>query len=248
MVPGRWQPSGGDGSGSSSGWLPGTSSRSEPAGTGTQESSGINSKQDQLSSLLQHHQHHHHHHHHANNQKSQQQPTPNSLNSLNTDQLSMMHQKMQTNLQNLQQQQQQQQQASIKNDQLNLMLQSCAKKNLDGMSILHPYQQHQLDPNNQKPKCPECGKIYSNNSNLKQHIVNVHTVQTAYISCHVCSKQFKTKQYLQIHLLSMHGIRKRKSYPVYQMQPSISQGSTPQPSPQHPFVAGTSERWSEEKP
>lgn len=246
MVPGRWQPSGGDGSGSSSAWLPGTSSsRSESDGPGTHQTGDVNTKKD----LLQQHQHHH-----ANSQQTQQQATVNSLNSLNNlnnEQLSLMQQK----LQSIQQQQQQQHHGSAKNDQLNLMLQSCAKKKMEGITIINPYQQHQLDPNSQtgKPKCPECGKIYSNNSNLKQHIVNVHTVQTEFISCHICSKQFKTKQYLQIHLLSMHGIRKRKSYPVYQMhQTSISQVITPQQSPQQQqqqsFLSGTSERWSDEKP
>lgn len=248
VVPGRWQPSGGDGSGSSSGWLQATSSsRSEPDGSGTLQIVDANSKKD----LLHHHQQHHHH---ANSQQPQQHANLNSLNSLNNlnnEQLSLMQQK----LQSIQQQQQQPHHGSSKNDQLNIMLQSCAKKKMEAITIINPYQQHQLDPNNQtgKPKCPECGKIYSNNSNLKQHIVNVHTVQTEFISCHICSKPFKTKQYLQIHLLSMHGIRKRKSYPVYQMhQTSISQVITPQQSPQQQqqqsFLSETSERWSDDKP
>ncbi|XP_011158024.1 broad-complex core protein isoforms 1/2/3/4/5 isoform X2 [Solenopsis invicta] len=222
---GRWQPSGGDGSSSSSGWLPGTSSKNEHAGSETYQSGGgHNSKGQDLSSLLQHH-HHQHHHHHATSQQSSQQHTLNALNSLNnlnSEQLTMMHQKLQNNLQSLQQS------TSSKSDQLNLMLQSCAKDKIESMAILHQqshrrYHQQREDPShNGKPKCPECGKIYSNNSNLKQHIVNVHTVQTEYISCHVCNKQFKTKQYLQIHLLSMHGIRKRKTYPLYhQMQPHV---------------------------
>ncbi|KOX69229.1 Protein abrupt [Melipona quadrifasciata] len=214
---GRWQPSGGDGSSSSSGWLPGTSSarNDHTTGSGTYQSGVHNSKGQDLSSLLQ--QHHHHHHLHATSQASQQHAlnalnSLNSLNSLNTEQLTMMHQKLQNNLQTLQQQQQT---ATAKNE-LNLMLQSCAKEKIqESMALFHQqthrrfHQQshaHQTDNANQsgKPKCPECGKIYSNNSNLKQHIVNVHTVQTEYVSCHVCSKQFKTKQYLQIHLLSMH--------------------------------------------
>lgn len=255
MVPGRWQPSGGDGSSSSSGWLPSTSStRNEHAGSGTYQSGGHNSKGQDLSTLLQHHHHQQHHHHHATSQQSSQQHALNalnSLNSLNTEQLTMMHQKLQNNLQSLQQST-----AATKSDQLNLMLQSCAKDKIESMAMLHQqrrYQQHQLDNANHggKPKCPECGKIYSNNSNLKQHIVNVHTVQTEYISCHVCNKQFKTKQYLQIHLLSMHGIRKRKSYPLYQMQShvqqslqSASQVTTGQQSQQQ---YSTADRWPEDK-
>ncbi|XP_011630708.1 broad-complex core protein isoforms 1/2/3/4/5 isoform X2 [Pogonomyrmex barbatus] len=252
---GRWQPSGGDGSSSSSGWLPGTSStRNEHAGSGTYQSSGgHNSKGQDLSALLQHHHHHQHHHQHATSQQSSQQHTLNALNSLNnlnSEQLTMMHQKLQNNLQSLQQ---------SKSDQLNLMLQSCAKDKIESMAILHQqtqrrYHQQMENANHSgKPKCPECGKIYSNNSNLKQHIVNVHTIQTEYISCHVCSKQFKTKQYLQIHLLSMHGIRKRKSYPLYQMQAHVqaqqslqpaSQVSTSQQSQQQ---YSTTDRWSEDK-
>nr|XP_012229543.1 PREDICTED: broad-complex core protein isoforms 1/2/3/4/5 isoform X2 [Linepithema humile] len=253
---GRWQPSGGDGSSSSSGWLPGASStRNEHAGSESYQSGGVghnNSKGQDLSVLLQHH-HHQHHHHHATSQQSSQQHTLNalnSLNSLNTEQLTMMHQKLQNNLHGLQQ--------STKNDQLNLMLQSCAKDKIESIAMLHQQTQRrfhqQIDNANHsgKPKCPECGKIYSNNSNLKQHIVNVHTVQTEYISCHVCNKQFKTKQYLQIHLLSMHGIRKRKSYTLYQMahvqtQPqalqSASQVSAAQQQSQQYSVA---DRWSAE--
>ncbi|XP_076679347.1 uncharacterized protein LOC143374789 isoform X2 [Andrena cerasifolii] len=256
---GRWQPSGGDGSSSSSGWLPGTSSTTnDHAGSGTYQSGADNSKGQDLSSLLQ--QHHHHHHLHATSQPSQQHAlnalnSLNSLNSLNTEQLTIMHQKLQNNLQSLQQQQ-----TVPSKGELNLMLQSCAKEKIESMALLqqrpqrrfHPQPHHQTDTGNLtgKPKCPECGKIYSNNSNLKQHIVNVHTVQTEYVSCHVCSKQFKTKQYLQIHLLSMHGIRKRKSYPLYQIhthsqrQPVPSQLSAGQQSQQQ---YSAPDRWSEEK-
>ncbi|KAL7291353.1 hypothetical protein TKK_0014951 [Trichogramma kaykai] len=155
-------------------------------------------------------------------QQQQQQLNQQALNvlsSLNPEQLNSLVQ------QKLQQQQQQQQPAG---HDFNMMLQSCAKKKMEELSLMQPYTQQQQQQQQQlmtdmqtKPKCPECGKIYSNNSNLKQHIVNVHTIQTEYVSCHVCGKQFKTKQYLQIHLLSMHGIRKRKSYPVY--QPSLVQ-------------------------
>ncbi|XP_024867118.1 broad-complex core protein isoforms 1/2/3/4/5-like isoform X2 [Temnothorax curvispinosus] len=232
---GRWQPSGGDGSSSSSGWLPGTSStKNDHAGSGTYQSDGGHSSKQDLSALLQHH-HHQHHHHHATSQQSSQQHTLdalNSLNNLNSEQLTMMHQKLQNNLQNLQQ--------STKSEQLNLMLQSCAKESIkiDSMAILQQqshrryHQQLENANNGGKPKCPECGKIYSNNSNLKQHIVNVHTVQTEYISCHVCNKQFKTKQYLQIHLLSMHGIRKRKTYPLYHPVRMQTQQQSSQSAPQ----------------
>lgn len=235
MVPGRWQPSGGEGSGSGScsAWLANSSSRTEASKT----------------DLLQ--QQHHHHpatsQQQSQQQQQQQQQALNALSSLNPEQLTIMHQKLQTNLQSLQQKQTSEQQ-------LNLMLQSCAKKKMEELALLNPFQHQMQDPSNSslqgKPKCPECGKIYSNNSNLKQHIVNVHTVQTQYISCHVCGKQFKTKQYLQIHLLSMHGIRKRKSYPVYQAQPQQQQpfpsaNQTPQQQQLSPF--SNSERWGNEE-
>ncbi|KZC07155.1 Protein abrupt [Dufourea novaeangliae] len=268
---GRWQPSGGDGSSSSSGWLPGTttsSTRNEHAGSGAYQSGAHNSKGQDLSSLLQQQHHHHRHHLHATSQPSSQQHALNalnSLNSLNTEQLTIMHQKLQNNLQSLQQQ------TSAKSE-LNLMLQSCAKEKIESMALFHQQthrrfhqpqqQQQQQQQHNQpdngsqsgKPKCPECGKIYSNNSNLKQHIVNVHTVQTEYVSCHVCNKQFKTKQYLQIHLLSMHGIRKRKSYPLYQIQAhsqsqqqTVSTGGQASAGQQSQQQYPAPDRWSDEK-
>lgn len=75
-----------------------------------------------------------------------------------------------------------------------------------------PFFPHQLSRAQLKPKCPECGKEYSNNSNLKQHIANVHMEAQHWEVCPVCSKQFKTRQYLQVHMLSSHGIRQRKNY------------------------------------
>ncbi|CAG2053025.1 unnamed protein product [Timema podura] len=60
-----------------------------------------------------------------------------------------------------------------------------------------------------KPVCPECGRVYSTNSNLKQHIANVHSRSHSWESCHICGKHFKTRQYLHTHLLQTHGIRQR---------------------------------------
>ncbi|XP_066588306.1 protein abrupt isoform X3 [Prorops nasuta] len=254
---GRWQPSGGDGSSSGSSWLPATtsSSRNDHAGSGTYQSGGHNAKQQDLSSILQHHHHHHHQQqqqqqqHHTTSQSSQQHPL-NPL-SLNSEQLTMMHQKLQNNLQGLQAAAAAAASSSSSSSKNDLSLK------LENIAMLQQQQSrrfHQSDGlnNSGKPKCPECGKIYSNNSNLKQHIVNVHTVQTEYISCHVCSKQFKTKQYLQIHLLSMHGIRKRKSYPLYQMQaPSIQQqqqqSTTPNSQNSQQMQQYAGEPWSDEK-
>lgn len=66
----------------------------------------------------------------------------------------------------------------------------------------------------QRPMCPECGRVYSTSSNLKQHIANVHAKNDYWEPCHICGKMFKTRQYLHTHLLQTHGIRQRgtKSY------------------------------------
>ncbi|KAJ9583848.1 hypothetical protein L9F63_021808, partial [Diploptera punctata] len=61
-----------------------------------------------------------------------------------------------------------------------------------------------------KPMCPECGRVYSTTSNLKQHIANVHAKADYWEPCHVCGKMFKTRQYLHTHLLQTHGIRQRR--------------------------------------
>lgn len=90
------------------------------------------------------------------------------------------------------------------------------------------------EPPTNKPICPECGKIYSNNSNLKQHIANVHASTLSWELCQVCGKRFKTKQYLQVHLLATHGIRQRKSYnPFYQGE--VSQNWTERKVVHGPF-------------
>ncbi|KAH9636981.1 hypothetical protein HF086_008242 [Spodoptera exigua] len=65
-----------------------------------------------------------------------------------------------------------------------------------------------------RPACPECGKLYSNNSNLKQHILNVHAAHELAHSCPVCGKAFKTRQYMQIHMNSIHGVKQRRRDPA----------------------------------
>ncbi|ENN70332.1 hypothetical protein YQE_12842, partial [Dendroctonus ponderosae] len=45
---------------------------------------------------------------------------------------------------------------------------------------------HSLDPRT----CEECGKVYSNLSNLRQHMKLIH--YPTYVSCALCKKQFKT--------------------------------------------------------
>lgn len=61
------------------------------------------------------------------------------------------------------------------------------------------------------PQCLHCGKIYSNASNLKQHVRNVHCFvdQSMWHQCKSCGKKLKTKHYLINHQLQAHGIHQR---------------------------------------
>lgn len=63
-----------------------------------------------------------------------------------------------------------------------------------------PLKPHSLDP---RP-CPECGRIYSNISNLRQHIRLIHYPEC--ITCPLCFKPFKNKLYLRRHVMSYHEI------------------------------------------
>lgn len=57
---------------------------------------------------------------------------------------------------------------------------------------------HSLDP---RP-CPVCNRMYSNLSNLRQHMRLIHNPQS--VTCPLCNKPFKTKLYLKRHLVSFH--------------------------------------------
>jgi uncharacterized C2H2 Zn-finger protein len=61
------------------------------------------------------------------------------------------------------------------------------------------------------PKCPHCGKVYSNASNLRQHVRNVHVSvdKSMWHMCPTCGKKLKTKHYLINHQLQAHGIHQR---------------------------------------
>lgn len=63
----------------------------------------------------------------------------------------------------------------------------------------------------QGPHCPHCGKIYSNASNLRQHVRNVHVPidKSLWHTCPTCGKKLKTKHYLINHQLQAHGIHQR---------------------------------------
>lgn len=59
--------------------------------------------------------------------------------------------------------------------------------------------QHSLDPR----RCPICNRLYSNLSNLRQHLRLIHN--PTIVTCKLCSKPFKTDLYLRRHLSSYHG-------------------------------------------
>lgn len=68
-----------------------------------------------------------------------------------------------------------------------------------------------IPTNGTQCQCMHCGKYYSNTSNLRQHIRNVHTLveQSKWHECKKCGKKLKTKHYLINHQLQAHGIHQR---------------------------------------
>uniref|UniRef100_A0A1B6IR93 BTB domain-containing protein n=2 Tax=Homalodisca liturata TaxID=320908 RepID=A0A1B6IR93_9HEMI len=76
----------------------------------------------------------------------------------------------------------------------------CRPHSLDPTLPSDPLKPHSLDP---RP-CPECGRIYSNISNLRQHIRLIHYPEC--ITCPLCFKPFKNKLYLRRHVMSYHEI------------------------------------------
>lgn len=57
---------------------------------------------------------------------------------------------------------------------------------------------HWLDPRS----CPLCNRVYSNLSNLRQHMKLIHN--PTLVTCKLCYKTFKTDLYLRRHLISFH--------------------------------------------
>lgn len=51
--------------------------------------------------------------------------------------------------------------------------------------------------------CPLCARVYSNVSNLRQHMRLIHNPTS--VCCPLCSKSFTSDLYLKRHYLSMHG-------------------------------------------
>lgn len=66
--------------------------------------------------------------------------------------------------------------------------------------------------------CPLCSRVYSNVSNLRQHMRLIHNPTS--VCCPLCQKSFTSDLYLKRHYLSMHGTI-----------PGIAGGPTPQPPP-----------------
>lgn len=88
---------------------------------------------------------------------------------------------------------------------------------------------HSLDP---RP-CPVCNRMYSNLSNLRQHMRLIHNPQS--VTCPLCNKPFKTKLYLKRHLVSFHELSvadRQRQEEIYhhhvkvetQRQPNQTQG------------------------
>lgn len=86
-----------------------------------------------------------------------------------------------------------------------------------------PRKLHSLDP---RP-CPVCNRIYSNLSNLRQHMRLIHNPQS--VTCPLCNKPFKTKLYLKRHLVSFHDLNpidKHRQEEMYQQQQPKAQQQT----------------------
>ncbi|KAF3430130.1 hypothetical protein E2986_02230 [Frieseomelitta varia] len=82
---------------------------------------------------------------------------------------------------------------------------------------------HSLDP---RP-CPVCNRMYSNLSNLRQHMRLIHNPQS--VTCPLCNKPFKTKLYLKRHLVSFHELSvadRHRQEEIYQQQQPKAQQQT----------------------
>ncbi|KAF4517260.1 hypothetical protein B566_EDAN011645 [Ephemera danica] len=53
--------------------------------------------------------------------------------------------------------------------------------------------------------CNMCGKVYSNLSNLRQHVNLVHTASKS-VQCPLCGKFFKSDLYMRRHLICAHSV------------------------------------------
>lgn len=75
--------------------------------------------------------------------------------------------------------------------------------------------------------CPLCARVYSNVSNLRQHMRLIHNPTS--VCCPLCQKSFTSDLYLKRHYLSMHG----STIPAQaNAQPNSSQLQNTQPTSQ----------------
>lgn len=65
--------------------------------------------------------------------------------------------------------------------------------------------------------CPLCARVYSNVSNLRQHMRLIHNPTS--VCCPLCQKSFTSDLYLKRHYLSMHG----STIPAQQSNPNSTQ-------------------------
>ncbi|EEB10628.1 hypothetical protein Phum_PHUM053540 [Pediculus humanus corporis] len=80
---------------------------------------------------------------------------------------------------------------SIENDKRELTIVSRTDDILGG----EQKKPHWLDPRS----CPLCNRVYSNLSNLRQHMKLIHN--PTLVTCKLCYKTFKTDLYLRRHLI-----------------------------------------------
>lgn len=62
-------------------------------------------------------------------------------------------------------------------------------------------------PDEEKLKCPDCGKIFNRNDNMKHHMRKVHGYchdSNIQFLCEICNKSFSSKNYLAKHNQEMH--------------------------------------------
>lgn len=57
--------------------------------------------------------------------------------------------------------------------------------------------------------CPVCARVYSNVSNLRQHMRLIHNPQA--VVCPICQKHFNSDLYLKRHYSSIHSINNTNS-------------------------------------
>ena len=57
-----------------------------------------------------------------------------------------------------------------------------------------------------KPQCSICGKDFSKKSDVKRHILSLHSGVQQQVVCNLCGKTLKNKESLGCHKRNSHGI------------------------------------------